>query len=448
MNRKKKWLAPALAAALCAAFLLGCGAPAEKAVETAPVETTAPAVKEFTSTDGKIAFTMDVPSTGRETAKSSVDVTPMDVTGEMAQSIAKVLLGEDAVFYMPRGERFDRIYTKKEIEEHLAFLEPYRNPAAMEKLYGESAEEYLERLEGAIARYQELLTSAPEAVEDKLCDWAYRLNSSMNESIDTWTVLDGVPFQFSVTVREQLRSGYRTAWISAYADRNVWEYDDVTPMLIDQKLRATPEPDEDQLQQVRAQAEKLLNGLGLGAWTVDGLKYASYEWGKTIRTVNLTAKQVLNGSPIVFNTDVPPVRMAQCEMGFSTEGKLISIELMTPVAVSSTASQVLLPEDALLQTARETLQTWTIEKLWNGNNFWYNYTGESVDCRLEVTALEYGLIRVPNPDIMTYRYVPGLAVRGVKTFYNPETGEELTPFEPQKESTLLVLNALDGTVVY
>ncbi len=451
---KEKWLAPALAAALCAASLLGCSAPAAKPTETAqaettaPVETTAPTIREFTSADGGITFTMDVPSTGREKAKSSVDVTPMNVTGEMAQTVAKALFGEDTVFYMPRAEGYDRIYTKGELEEHLAFLEPYRDPAALEKLYGESADEYLERLETAIARYQELLPSAPETVEDKPCDWVYRLDHNQNESIDAWTVLDGIPYRFSVTMREQLRSGYWTAWIRAYADRDVWRYDDVTPMLIDQELRATPEPDEAQLEQVRAQAEKLLNGLGLGAWTVDGLKYASYERVQTIRNVRLTAKQVLSGSPIVFNTDVPPVTMAQCEMDFSTEGKLLSIELWTPVEVSGTAPQELLPEEALLRTAREHLQSWTLQQLWSGNNFWYNYSGEDVDCQVEITALEYGLIRVPNPDIMTYRYVPGLAVRGVKTFYNPETREELVPFEPQTEKILLVLNALDGTVVY
>lgn len=451
----KKWLAPALAAVLCTASLLGCSAAAGKPTETAlaettaPVETTAPAVKEFTSTDGGITFTMDVPCAGRETAKSSVDVIPMDVTGEMAQNVAKALFGGDAVFYMPRGEGYyDRIYTKGELEAHLALLESYRDPAALEKLYGESADEYLERLETAIARYQELLPNAPETVEDKPCDWVYRLDHNQNESIDAWTVLDGIPYRFSITMREQLRSGYWTAWIRAYADRTVWGYNDVTSMLIDQELCATPEPDEAQLEQVRTQAEKLLNGLDLGAWTVDGLKYASYERGETIRTVDLTAKQVLSGIPIVFNTDVPPVTMAQCEMSFSTEGKLLSIYLWTPVEVSGTAPQELLPEEALLRTAREHMQSWTLQEWWNGNNFWYNYSGEDVDCQVEITALEYGLIRVPNPDIMTYRYVPGLAVRGVKTFYNPETGEELVPFEPQTEKTLLVLNALDGTVVY
>jgi len=447
---KVKWLA----AALCAASLMGCAAPASKPAQTppaettAPVETTSPAAKEFTSTDGKITFTMDVPCTGRETAKNSVDVTPMEVTGEMAQTVAKALLGEDTVFYMPRGKGYDRIYTKKEIEEHLALLESYRDPAAMEKLYGESADEYLERLETAIARYQELLTSAPETVEDKPCDWVYRLNSFQNESIDAWTVLDGIPYRFSVTVREQLRSGYRTAWISAYVDHTIWGNDNVTPVLISQKMQATPEPDAAQLEQVRDQAEKLLNGLGLGAWKVDSLKYDSYEWGKTIRTVCLTAKQMLSGSPIVFNTDVPPVTMAQCEMDFSTEGKLLSIHLTTPVEVSGAASQEPLPEEALLRTAREHMQSWTIQRFWNGSGSWYNYTGDSPDCQVEVTALEYGLIRVPNPDIMTYRYVPGLAVRGVKTFYNPETGEELIPFEPETERIRLVLNALDGSVVY
>ena len=93
----------------------------------------------FTSTDGSVAFVMDIDQTIGVSNTSVVQVRPHFITGEDAKRVATSLF-PNADFFEAEPERAKN-YSKDEIQEKLARWSQYANIDALEKLCGDSASE-------------------------------------------------------------------------------------------------------------------------------------------------------------------------------------------------------------------------------------------------------------------------------------------------------------------
>ena len=72
---------------------------------------------------------------------------------------------------------------------------------------------------------------------------------------------------------------------------------------------------------------------------------------------------------------------------------------------------------------------------------------EPILCKVELSSLEYGLTRakVPNTD-ESYYYLPALHVKGYVDYVGKDSGS-LYFSTRDEEQTLLIVNAVDGSVI-
>lgn len=80
------------------------------------------------------------------------------------------------------------------------------------------------------------------------------------------------------------------------------------------------------------------------------------------------------------------------------------------------------------------------------------YDSEQVfDCTVNITEMEYGLTRVKVPNTKdSYYYVPAITLRGNYQAYAADSGErwfDSNDWWNGEQQTLLVLNAVDGSVI-
>lgn len=126
----------------------------------------------FYSTDGSIAFSMNVDHTLTDTNMPVVEVVPYNLTGDDVQRIAQVLFG-DATFY-ERDKSSNPTTSKKQIQSNISRWSQYANPESMISLYTDSRIDPsydIDLLEKYIAQLNEQYETAPEENPDPICDW-------------------------------------------------------------------------------------------------------------------------------------------------------------------------------------------------------------------------------------------------------------------------------------
>lgn len=74
---------------------------------------------------------------------------------------------------------------------------------------------------------------------------------------------------------------------------------------------------------------------------------------------------------------------------------------------------------------------------------------DTLDCKVTITDLEYGLGRFPVANSTNFYYAPAVAFSGTIDYCDPGTGEVVTgtgnPYGSRVQS-LVVVNAVDGTI--
>lgn len=500
-KKPKAWVS-ALSFLLCFALLTACAAnPTAPVVvskndgslniETIQPTSTQPEVPEapktqtlqysdhFQSTDGSVDITIDLDEELPTDALPMVEVEPRYLTGSDAKRVAQVIFGSDAAFYEQRPSLSDEeIFSKSEIAEKLGKWQTWLDLDYMTQLYGgaEAAQYQMDIVKLFIDDYTERFASAPEADPRTPCQWTLKTDSAYlydDAQLETWDTsedcmsiqaeveMDGIPYRFSIGVREgsdfQLNNIY--AAISDVYGPSTIGWDECFA-----KLTRTEKPDQSQIAAIQAKAETWLAQMDLGDWTVDQCYLVTQTYhGTPEYYVTVTATPVLEGYAAIRQPNITTPRanpasashyyMTDATFQFAPGGELINMQITSTIDVAQVVQSnvATLSLEELLEQARTQL---TLTEA--GSFFWpqdlvesyEEIFGEEIQCTVTANRAEYGLVRIKVPDSDDhYSYVPALMLTGNAEYRGRNTGtvyEQYSSISSQPYY-LLCLNANDGS---
>lgn len=424
--------------------------------------------RSFTSTDGSVNFVMDIDQTVNSSVMPVVQVKPHFLTGEDAKRVATSLF-PSADFFEAEPERAKN-YSQNEIQVKLGRWSQYANIDALEKLYGDSAsEDYVDLIKSFIEDYTLMYEQAPVENPHTPCEWKMR-NSSVytltadelaeasvsdfSDEMSTQFSVNGIPYCLTATTRN--KSDYKVNMISCYM------YDGLCPRDLDERIFAaklcrTEEPSQEQVDVIKSDVNKLLSSFDLGQWQIDECYVKSKNYGsETEYLVCVNAVPVLNGVSALRRPQISSLRnqngyaanyyLTDAQFVFSANGDLISFSLFSPLDIQEVVNEnvKVLSIDNLLNQAQEQLE---LSDSYNyGFGPFLEIIKDEVQCNVTVSEIEYGLSRIKVPDNEeAYYYVPSILLKGCSEYIGKENGK--TYYISEKPEVLLVINAVDGTII-
>lgn len=500
-KQPKKWVS-ALAFLLCLTILTACAAN-----PTAPVvvskndgsldieniqSATQPEVQRevelqklqytdhFQSTDGSVDITIDLDEDLPTNALPMVEVEPRYLTGSDARRVAEVIFGVDAKFYEQRPVLADKeIFSKSVIAEKLEKWQTWLDVDYMTQLYGdaEAAQRDVELVKLFIDDYTARYASAPEADPRVSCQWTLKTDSvyTYDEAqLETWDTsedcmsiqaevdMDGVPYRFSISVRDgsdfQLNNIY--ANIADYYGPSTIGYDEWIA-----KLTRTEKPDQSQSAAIQAKAETWLAQMELGDWAVDQCYLETHTYhGTPEYFITVTATPVLSGSTAIRQPGInTPKRkdayashyyMTDATFRFAPGGELIDMQITSTIDMTQVVQEAVatLPMEELLEQAKTRLTLTDAASFFWPQDMLEFYEeiigGEKINCVVTVSGANYGLVRIKAPDSDNhYYYVPALMLLGDVEYRGQDTGTVYERYSDLETDPyyLLCLNAINGS---
>ena len=420
----------------------------------------------FSSSDGSVAFTMDIHGETLALSPLVVQVEPHILTNEDARRVAETLF-PDAVFYEAEPER-DSVYSKDEIQEKLNRWAPYSSASSLEELYGEeSNDDTAEVVKSFIEQYTLMYESAPATNPHKPCTWTMRKASEYllsaeelvgvdlsndSDEISVQFKADGIPYLLTATSRD--KSDFKVNMIACSI------YDGLCPVNLDErifsaKLCRTEEPTQAQLDAVKQKAENILEDFNLGQWQVDECFYTSELYGnQTEYRISVNAVPSFDGIPALRRTQLTGLRnedgssarqyYSDVQFVFAPTGELISFTLTTPLEIQGMSTQNSLGAEQLFTRAQE-IMTLTDATAYGLGDL-VQFIPEEALCKVTISEIRCGLSRIKTPEQENcYYYVPSIAFYGTAENQGILTGK--TYYYSEKPELLLLLNALDGNII-
>lgn len=198
-------------------------------------------------------------------------------------------------------------------------------------------------------------------------------------------------------------------------------------------------PTQEQIAAAKADAQDILDSIGIGQWTVTSTEVVQYgsenapEYGILVQ-----AAQLLQGLEL---TSEGNWRLGGEDTGawlhFTPDGTLVEIGCCSPLQVTEESGVETLDPDILLEKAKSVLASYPAIQTF----------GKPAEYTVEITDIVWGAT-LTGVDAQTgaYQYVPSLIFRGDIQFQGPE-GQFLFSQVPGTKNRL-VLNALDGSILY
>ena len=421
----------------------------------------------FTSNDGSVSFVMDIDQAVDLSAGSVVRVLPHFLTGEDAKRVAQALF-PGAEFFEAEPEQAENL-SKGEIQAKLDRWSQYADMDALTELCGDAATaDYVELIAAFLADYQRLYDQAPAENSHVPCQWEMRngavysltaqelagaSTADFGDEVSAQFTANGIPYRFTATTRN--KSDYQVNMISCYL------YDGICPRNLDDdiftaRLCRTGEPSQAQVELVKSKAESLLAAFDLGQWTVDGCSIQSTDGGSEAEyLVYVDAVPVLNGTAALWQPQIGALRspdgrsnyyLTDARFVFSANGDLISFNLFSPLDIQGIVNENahFLGIDRLLTQARQHLALTRAEDYGNGFGSVLQFIQAETQCSVTVSQIEYGLARTDGAE-GTFSYVPSILLKGRVEYIGKEDGKSY--YESEAPEVLLVMNAMDGTVI-
>lgn len=478
----------AMAALLAAVFLCGCQAAPNKPVivskndgsfdvnvvrsathptggagtASEPEESLFRYQDDFTSTDGSVAFHMDIQEHYPDRAMPVVEVAPHFFTGEDAKRIAHVLFAERD--YYEAEPLCAPVYSKAELQDRIARWTTHTGNAGM------GPGDYSEIRSVFLEKYAVLLETAPEENPHIPCKWTFQKSSNYintpedaakmdtsgdNDEIQATVKVGEIPYLFWVSTRN--RSDFKISNLFAYPDHRD------SPATADyyifrQMLCQTEKPSEEDLEKVKARAEALLKQMDVGDWVVDQCylkEIENYDSDSLPEyTIVVTAVPGFRGAAALRLPQYSTIKseasyasnyyLTDVQFAFNISGELVNLEMRAPVDVVSVINEDVqtLSKETLMELAKD-YSTYSDYATY-GEPYEIEYTGEKLECRVTIGSAEYGLARVkaPNTDD-SYYYVPAILFQGTAESFGKDSGSLYSQGRPVS----LLLNAVDGTVI-
>lgn len=430
-------------------------------------------IDQFTSTDGKVNFLLQLTQDLPQTAMPVIQVSPHYLTEEDAKRVADVLF-PDSTFYESVLALDSNMLSKNDLQEKISRWSEYTSTDKLAALfsyesnYYQQREQIVEVLKSSIEHYTKLYESAPDGNPHALCEWTFKPESKYlfseedlqgldlskdNEAIEAMLKYHGIPYYLAITKRNQ--QDFKLNSIFAYPETG-YSPRSIDEFILRAELTRTTKPTQDQILAICDHAQELLDQMQLGMWKVDDYSLDAVDIGDfTEYTINISAVPVIEGvlvgrreqstnllSDSVFASNY---YISDVQFKFSAEGELLYFEMQSPIDVNYIVNDnvATLNFDELMEKAK----TYFMHS--DGNHYETNViagsTNEEIVCNVTVSEMEYALtrVKVPNTD-ESYYYIPSIILRGNIEIVGAGSG---TLYLSKTNLELLTLNAVDGTVI-
>lgn len=422
----------------------------------------------FLSTDGSVEFTVCLDNVVTAADMPILEVVPHFITSEEARHVASILFG-NVDFYVAEPRRSEN-YSKSEIQEKINRWTEYISEQKIKELYGYiPSNDVPSIINSYIERYTQLYEVAPETNPHILSQWEFGKASEFlipkddlknvdlsadNDEICVQTHINGVPFLFSVSNRN--KSDFKVNLISAYISPGL------SPNNIDRdifraQLCRTSAPTAEQIESIQAEACRMLGEMNLGEWEIDAVDVEVEYYGEIPEYIlRVTAVPVLGGVKAIRQPQLTNLRkenqyasnyyLTDVVFEFSASGELVSFEMYSPLDIKSTINSnvQVMDFDLLLERATDILRHSDYYEYGFGR--FIHLADEELLCTVNISELAYNLIRVKvqNSD-EAYYYVPGISLHGTASYTGKTSGKLY--YESETLENILVLNAVDGTII-
>lgn len=443
--------------------------------------------ESFASTDKSVEFTFNIDQSIIDQTYPVVEVCPHMFTGDDAQTIANALFGNVAFYESaPTLGGIKDIFSKEEIRLAIKRWSAYTNKEALIELIpsladrGSLMDMYLQRIKGDIADFSLLLEEIPETnihPETKWefqPDWKYlytedevsdelRNNKRSNQQICVTTTVGDIPYRLNFTTNNG--SEYKLNTIFAYPG-TVY-----SPMGVDRdifiaQLCRTEEPSAEQIDNVKNKAVDMLDRMGIGTWSV-----ANYSLDKTNEEgipeymITINAVPVFEGVPAMYRTQLDNLSenfsasyyLTEAFLQFSANGDLVNLRLSSPVDIVNVVNKnvAIMEVDELIERSKNHLSLSDKNTYGLSGQLLQDYqksAGEDFICKIELSKLDFGLIRVKVAGSKeNYYYIPGMIVYGSVDYCGKDSGEIYVSsgrsLGAERVIPLVALNAIDGSII-
>ncbi len=190
-------------------------------------------------------------------------------------------------------------------------------------------------------------------------------------------------------------------------------------------------PTQEQRESAMAQAQSILDSIGMGQWKVTGVTAVQYgdvnvpEYGLIVQ-----ASLLLDGLELASEGN-------GAALHFTPDGTLVELYCNSVVeAVENTGAEWMEPE-ALMERAKSVLASYPEIQTF----------GKTAEYSVEITDIVWGgTLSEMDQQLGTYEFIPCLILRGDLQFHGPE-GQYLYA-DVLGTQNRLILNALDGSILY
>lgn len=424
--------------------------------------------EQFTSTDGSVNFTMDIETVPNVNGGPVVKVQPHFLTGEDVQLVAYTLFGEDVSYYEARPTLGDTttLYSQREIQSFLNRWSQYASQDALDTVFGTGSRNNVDTVKQFIEKYTEIYHSAPANTPQIPCEWTMKPDSvyvysqadletvddsDRNLGIEAEFIYQNLPYRMIASTRN--KNDFKINNISV-------SISPISPAGFDRDLlmvhlQNTDPPTEQIMENSKAEVSKWLEEMGLGHWQVDSCEKASYEfteggpelWSFTVRAVPVFEGVAAARREQLYNLKSKEAYasnyyMTDAEFQFNADGVLLDCNIYSPVDLNQVinGNAATLSTEELLARAKEHLSL-SDAYAWGADPT----STVKQNANITIRRMEYGLtrVKVPNTDEQYY-YVPGVTFWGSNEIVT-DTGELW--FNSENDYVLLILNAIDGSVV-
>lgn len=430
----------------------------------------------FESTDGTVQFRFNISEMVTDADMPIVKVTPHMLTGEDVKRVTESLFGVGPFYEL--DSFVDPVLSKERIQENISLWSQYSNEESLKDLYGESPFN-LDLVQKFISEYSQQYESAPTEVEHEQTQWQFQNgsrywlssqdratmgSSGFNDEIVLDIQDNGVHYLLIASTRDKQTSKLNSISVDLYGGTSP---DDINTRIYYAQLCRTEKPTADQIENAKQIAMSMLSKMDLGEWVIDQcFVSSSFYQNENEYMINVNAVPAFNGVACVRQDQFASLSsdetsyafnyyLTDIHFAFSSEGKLVEFSLESPVDMQEVVNDNVASLDinTLLERAKEHLKLSDYYQYGFGSVIDDIKKKEDLECIVTVDQLEYNLLRVKVPDSYdSYYYVPGLVLSGTTEYYGKDSGNlYYTYSDPSKENknsrTLLVLNAVDGTVV-
>ena len=432
--------------------------------------------ERFLSTDGSVEFFLNIDETINGADMPVLEVEPHYLAEEEIRNAAYALFGEQN--YYEAEPLLQPVFSREEIQKRIQRWTQYTNGDALKELYGRELDDekaQIQLIKSFIEQYTEMYENTPDGNPHVPAQWKFKKGtyylipkeeadtkdlSTDNDEITVNFRIGDIPYKFTGCTRNQsdFQVNNLTALLTGLQSPGA-----IDSKIFQAQLLRTSEPTEEQIAQVKATAERMLEEINLGEWIVDQCyvqtTYSEDPGISPEHVILVKALPVLNGTPALRQPQLDNLRsenayashynIADAEFQFSADGKLVFFNMTGLVDVVSVVNDnvVTLSVDEVMEKAKTFFTHSDAYEYGLGDAL--DQIKEEIGCTVDVCDISYNLSRVkaPNND-QRYYYVPAMVFRGRVEYYLKDTGEVIYDSDESGGlKDLLMLNCVDGTVI-